>query len=391
MRLISDDMNQDMKTVVADTYEEAIQKIEKDFPHYKVISEKEFSTFPWFWKKKSKIIFQIMQPKQKSRQEKQETEKILAMLHQQTEQKREDKEQEKQSVMNGLTQKIEEQEKAFLSGTDETVLLSYYHKLLKEELDETFVKRLIIQTKKELQDFEWEEEKKVEKTIAMVMERMIQVTGEIPFDTYKTIALVGPTGVGKTTTLAKIGGMLHSKGKQIGFITTDTFRIGAIEQMKIYAELFDVTMKVAKTPEQLKDAIDYFTTAEVVDHILIDTVGRNPMDIDLVDGIKEYMDIIEPDYTGLVMSCTQKTSDMVQIVENFSHLHVSSVILTKMDETATYGSVFNALVKGKCKVSYMTNGQRVPQDIFVATKDGLVDKILNNKKKEHTKKVNMQA
>ncbi|MFD1037969.1 flagellar biosynthesis protein FlhF [Virgibacillus byunsanensis] len=181
----------------------------------------------------------------------------------------------------------------------------------------------------------------------------------------KIIHLVGPTGVGKTTTLAKVAAssMLQKK-KKIAFITADTYRIAAIEQLKTYADILDIPVEVAYDIQGYKAAIKKF---EAYDLILVDTAGRNFRDPRYIEELKSNIDFNDDIETFLVLSLTAKPKDIVEIYEQFQHIPIKEVIFTKIDETRQYGSMLNISLHKKMGIAYMTNGQDVPDDLILPT------------------------
>jgi flagellar biosynthesis protein FlhF len=185
------------------------------------------------------------------------------------------------------------------------------------------------------------------------------------------ISVVGPTGVGKTTTLAKIAAQCVLKHqKKVAFITTDTYRISAIDQLKTYASILNVPIEVCYNREDVEKAM---AALSYCDLILIDTAGRNYRQQQYVDDLKEMFSFNEKMQTHLVLSLTAKMKDMEAVCDQFSHVTVDSFIFTKMDETSTYGAALSmALTYGK-GVSYMTNGQNVPDDLREVSRADIVN------------------
>ncbi|MDX8365082.1 flagellar biosynthesis protein FlhF [Cytobacillus sp. IB215665] len=181
----------------------------------------------------------------------------------------------------------------------------------------------------------------------------------------KFVNVVGPTGVGKTTTLAKLAAqcVLNDK-KKVAFITTDTYRIAAIEQLKTYAKILDVPIEVCYNIEDFQRAKDKFDHYDVV---FVDTAGRNFLNQQYVEDLKEIIDFNEDVETFLVLSLTSKFTDMKQIYKQFSMIHIDQFIFTKEDETSTYGSMLNLIDHFQIGVAYITNGQNVPDDIKTAS------------------------
>jgi flagellar biosynthesis protein FlhF len=176
------------------------------------------------------------------------------------------------------------------------------------------------------------------------------------------VALVGPTGVGKTTTIAKLAAqfILKHGARQVALITTDNYRIGAHEQLSTYGKLLDVPVRVATSAEELRSHINSFNDRRL---ILIDTAGMGQRDMRLAEQIKTLQQEDVPIKTYLVMSATTQYKAMNEIINAFKVFEPESSILTKLDETATQGSTLSAIIEQQLPVSFMTNGQQVPEDI----------------------------
>ncbi|MGG0738016.1 flagellar biosynthesis protein FlhF [Niallia taxi] len=180
----------------------------------------------------------------------------------------------------------------------------------------------------------------------------------------KFINVIGPTGVGKTTTLAKMAAEFMMKHqKKIGFITTDTYRIAAIDQLKTYATILNVPIEVCYNLEDFEKATKSLADCDI---ILVDTAGRNFRNQQYVQDLKEVVDYNSDMETLLVLSLTAKQTDMEEIYQQFSSIHIDHFIFTKLDETSTYGAMINLVVKYQKGVAYVTTGQNVPDDIMPA-------------------------
>ena len=197
------------------------------------------------------------------------------------------------------------------------------------------------------------------------------------------VALVGPTGVGKTTTIAKLAGRLSLVDKKkVGLITIDTYRIGAIEQLKTYAEIMNIPFRVVITIKEMGEAIEAMEDCDV---ILIDTTGRSSKNTMQISELRAFIEKAEPDYVNMVISATTKNRDIKTILNGYSHLEYDGVIVTKLDETTVYGSIYNIakrsnkpvnFITTQAPLSYMTFGQNVPDDIKVPSKEELARFIL---------------
>ncbi|QHE61307.1 flagellar biosynthesis protein FlhF [Rossellomorea vietnamensis] len=190
----------------------------------------------------------------------------------------------------------------------------------------------------------------------------------------KYINVIGPTGVGKTTTLAKMAAeAVIEKRMKIAFITTDTYRIAAIEQLKTYAGLLNVPVEVVYKMEDFKKAIEKFVD---YDHVFIDTAGRNFRERKYVEDLQKIIDFDHHMETYLVLSLTSKERDMREIISQFSSIDIDRFIFTKSDETSSYGSMINMMSEAKIGAAYVTNGQDVPEDITEVKEDEIVSMLM---------------
>ncbi|GGJ56074.1 flagellar biosynthesis protein FlhF [Anoxybacillus voinovskiensis] len=197
--------------------------------------------------------------------------------------------------------------------------------------------------------------------------------GGISF-TKKYVNVVGPTGVGKTTTLAKIAAHCVLKHqKKVAFITTDTYRIAAIEQLKTYAKILDVPLEVCYNIDDFREAKKKFS---VYDLVFIDTAGRNFRNRQYVQDLREIIDFDAEIETFLVLALTAKYMDMKTIYEQFSLIPIDRFIFTKLDETSQYGAMINLMTESRVGAAYLTNGQNVPDDIVEATPEKIVNTVL---------------
>ncbi len=175
------------------------------------------------------------------------------------------------------------------------------------------------------------------------------------------VALVGATGVGKTTTIAKLAAQFRLKqGCRVGLVTIDTYRIAATEQLRTYAEIIEAPLEVVLTPQEMKPALERLRHCDIV---LIDTAGRSQFDREKLNELGEFLSAAEPDETHLVLSATSSHAVLMKAMEEFSSLKIDRVIFTKLDEAVGIGTLLAVCRKLDAKLSYVTTGQDVPSDI----------------------------
>jgi flagellar biosynthesis protein FlhF len=193
----------------------------------------------------------------------------------------------------------------------------------------------------------------------------------------RVASFLGPTGVGKTTTIAKLAAeQVLMRGKKVGLITTDTYRIAAVEQLRTYANILNVPLEVCYSPEDILRALEKFADRDV---ILADTAGRNYRNTLNVRELDTYLQALRPDEAFLVLSLTTKASDLEEIVGNFGQVRIDKFLFTKADETKTYGSVYNLVKDYRIPLSYLTTGQNVPDDIETLSTEKLASLIAGEK------------
>ncbi|MCF6309104.1 MAG: flagellar biosynthesis protein FlhF [Sulfurimonas sp.] len=208
----------------------------------------------------------------------------------------------------------------------------------------------------------------------------VRMEGSPSIGNKKVIMLVGPTGVGKTTSVAKLAARysyLMQKKYKVGLVVLDTYRIGAVEQLMQYARMMKLGIETVIDPVDFASALD---SLKYCDYILIDTMGSSPYDRDKIEKIYECLDGNDTKYNidvVLVMPSSIKYEDLKATYDNFSSLNVDTLIFTKLDETRGFGNIFSLAYETKKPISYFSVGQEVPEDLVCASSDFLVECLLN--------------
>lgn len=180
----------------------------------------------------------------------------------------------------------------------------------------------------------------------------------------RVVALVGPTGVGKTTTLAKLAANFRlQEGARVGLVTVDTYRVAAVDQLRTYAEIIDLPMEVVSTPAEMTAAIEKLADRDL---ILIDTAGRSPRDGVHLEELRQMLAAASPDETHLVASLTTTARSLRETIERFAAVGPTSLLLTKLDESPSLGHAAEPILASQLPISYLTDGQSVPEDIRTA-------------------------
>lgn len=188
------------------------------------------------------------------------------------------------------------------------------------------------------------------------------------------LALVGPTGVGKTTTVAKIASdCILKKGLKVALINFDTYKVGAFDQLATYSKILRVPFRSATVPEDLEAAIQDF---QGMDLILVDTAGRSCRDSQSLQEMEKVLHGIPGVHTHLVLSSTTRDSELIEMSQKFSIFRPEGLIFSKLDEASSFGAIYNVSMRSKLPLSYFTTGQRVPEDLEVASGERLVSLLL---------------
>jgi len=222
----------------------------------------------------------------------------------------------------------------------------------------------------------------VKRYFQTLLRKMIPIRLETPpsVGSKKVIMLVGPTGVGKTTSIAKLAARysyLMQKKYKVGLVVLDTYRIGAVEQLMQYARMMKLGIETVVDPPEFSSALN---SLHYCDYILIDTMGSSPYDKGKIEKIYECLEANNTTYNidvVLVMPSSIKYDDLKITYENFSSLNVDTIMFTKLDETRGFGNIFSLAYETKKPISYFSVGQEVPEDLVCASSDFLVECLLN--------------
>jgi len=250
-----------------------------------------------------------------------------------------------------------------------------YEQLLENDLDEAYVNQLMVG----LGELSYDQGTTIDDVISIIYKRIIKLLSDLETikltkGKAKTVAFVGPTGVGKTTTIAKIASYFTlNLEKRVALITADTYRIAAVEQLRTYANILNIPIKVVYSPAELRDAIESFKD---VDLILIDTAGRSHKNTEHQAELTKLLNEIEEKEIYLVLSLATKYKDLIKITDVYNDISSYKLIFTKLDETSSYGNILNVKLKTNAMLSYVTFGQNVPDDISEVNVHDIAKKIL---------------
>jgi len=261
-------------------------------------------------------------------------------------------------------------------------LLGIYDRLVAAEVDETIARDLVERLHGQNPAGRTTDPAAVRLALLRLIESELRCGGPIRVEpgARKVVALVGPTGVGKTTTLAKLAANFRLReGVRTGLVTVDTYRIAAVDQLRTYAEIIDLPMKVVTSPAEMRAALDELAGLDLV---LIDTAGRSPRDAEQIAELADLIAAARPDETHLVLSLTAGRKTLLQSVARFKAVDPTAVIVTKLDEAGGPGAILGLARDGGPPVSYVTTGQDVPDDIEPARPDRIARWIVDGTRDE---------
>jgi flagellar biosynthesis protein FlhF len=245
-------------------------------------------------------------------------------------------------------------------------LFHLYTDLIEAEVGEELARELVERVRQEAPADELPDQAMIKARVLRMIEEQITATGPISLTPgrRRLIALVGPTGVGKTTTIAKLAANFRLREKRrVGLITVDTYRIAAVEQLRTYADIIDLPMEVVSTPRQMREALE---TMADLDLVLMDTAGRSPKDEVKIQELKAFLAEAQADEVHLVLSSVTGAATLERTAERFAAVGTTHLVLTKLDEASGLGNLLPMLRTSGLSLSYLTNGQNVPDDIEAA-------------------------
>ncbi len=267
------------------------------------------------------------------------------------------------------------------AGTMPDALMQQYLQLLEGEVAAEIADEVVGKVRDELSPSELSDDEIVRTTIVRHLAGMIPSESDVPRSPRAddgrplTIALIGPTGVGKTTTVAKLAAAYKLRhGKKVGLVTSDTYRIAAVDQLRTYAEIIGLPLKVVLTPTDMTAVCESLADCDV---ILIDTAGRSPSDAGRLDELRQFIAAARPHQTHLVLSSTTSQNVMLDAAARFASVRPDRVIFTKLDEAVNFGVLVTVARRIALRLSYVTTGQEVPDHIELGRPDRLARLVLD--------------
>lgn len=279
-----------------------------------------------------------------------------------------------QSLVEGLCRRTAGSARHELSD----VLFRQFTELLDADVPEELARELIDRLRVEATPLELADPHLLRSRLGVMLEAQIATAAPIELTPGRRhlVALVGPTGVGKTTTIAKLAANYRlQQRKRVGLITVDTYRIAAVEQLRTYADIIDLPMEVVATGQEMREALARLADLDLV---LMDTAGRSPKDELRIAELSALLGEARPDEVHLVLSGTSSAASLTQAASRFAAAGTTALVLTKLDEAASLGNLLPLVRASQLPLSYVTHGQKVPDDIEAADPRKLARQVLGS-------------
>ena len=277
------------------------------------------------------------------------------------------------SILNTVVGQIEGVNMSKPQNDLDDIKDSYIYNMLREnEVDEDLISNLLKNCAEDIKQLQFNDKETIKDFLAQIIPPNIS-NNDINLNS-KIIFFIGPTGVGKTTTIAKLAANYNlEKGLNVGLISADTYRIAAVEQLKVYSDILNIPLEVIYSPDEIHDAISCLDNRDI---IMVDTAGRSHKNHEHIKELELLLDEVKNKGVYLVISSTTKNSDLKDILNTYAFLKDYKIIFTKLDEVSTYGSILNIAMTEPESLSYITTGQSVPDDIEVVTSNKILDMLL---------------
>src|SRR5215470_2531275 len=280
-------------------------------------------------------------------------------------------------VMKRMVEQLVRQQQDSAMPLFAATLMPCYQRLLASGMDETLARHLIEKAQNSLEPEKLTDASSVQEHLAHLVMKSTPASGPLQAPAGEPIvaAFVGPTGVGKTTTIAKLAAhYVLGEKRQVTLLTLDTYRIAAVEQLRLFAKIIGLSVDIVLTADELAQALVRHRDKEIV---LIDTAGRSQRDALQMAELTSFFTDNPRVAVHLVLSATASIANLTDTVARFKPLGLTSLLFTKLDESTAFGPLLSTALHAQLPMSYFTTGQRVPEDIEVATPERVVDLILN--------------